>query len=367
MNSNEDENQLVPTSTSSNPDYSTMDSDQLDEKITSLVTDLAQSDTDALETVLPYIQEMQKVLSERSEMARKKSDISFSAWLTGTVKRLKGSVDKGVVLSRRTIYRRLAKMAGHKNVPKPLKPGTEVRDKGTGLVARVIPASSEMVEGQATVSFEDEDGKRASGVWNIKDLTVLSPRKIEIGALLECMDMDGGTVFKYDGKGKFTKKTGTLTGNKRSEKKAEADQVKKDKKKHATGATNPVGGKPGQVSDAAAKAKEQRHHAKPVTPAVVKPEDRAAVQPKDDKGNVIPGSLAKDEVLTEPKKRRPGRPKKVLGAVPEVVPGLQITQRDPVTGGKLVVDVGDFPVTKCPSSGEGDREGIPMDEPVHVP
>jgi hypothetical protein len=131
MDSNENQTELVPTvAPVSNLDLSGFDSDQLDEKISSLVADFAQSNTDGLDAVLPYIREMQRVLSQRGS-ARNKSDITFSVWLTGAIKRLKGSaVDKAVAVSRRTIYRRLAKMAGF--VPaKTLKVGTLVRSGTT--------------------------------------------------------------------------------------------------------------------------------------------------------------------------------------------------------------------------------------------
>jgi hypothetical protein len=86
-----DSTELVPTvAPVSNLDLSGFDSDQLDEKISSLVADFAKSNTDGLDAVLPYIREMQQVLSQRGS-ARNKSDITFSVWLTGAIKRLKGS------------------------------------------------------------------------------------------------------------------------------------------------------------------------------------------------------------------------------------------------------------------------------------
>lgn len=72
-----DSTELVPTvAPVSNLDLSGFDSDQLDEKISSLVADFAKSNTDGLDAVLPYIREMQQVLSQRGS-ARNKSDINI--------------------------------------------------------------------------------------------------------------------------------------------------------------------------------------------------------------------------------------------------------------------------------------------------
>ena len=69
---NESQSELVPTVAPVLLDLSTMDSEQLDQKISALVSDFAKAEGDGLTVVLPYIKEMQQVLSQRSE--RNKSD-----------------------------------------------------------------------------------------------------------------------------------------------------------------------------------------------------------------------------------------------------------------------------------------------------
>ncbi len=300
-----DSTELVPTvAPVSNLDLSGFDSDQLDEKISSLVADFAKSNTDGLDAVLPYIREMQQVLSQRGS-ARNKSDITFSVWLTGAIKRLKGSaVDKAVAVSRRTIYRRLAKMAGF--VPaKTLKVGTLVRSGTTE--GRVVEGATD--EGCVLVSFVNElTGKpESASVTPLKELTVVRPRAIAVGDLLIFTDIRGGQERRYKGNGKF-EDTDTPTG----------DQVRVAKEKAAlkTGKTPKVGSKPGQVSDETAAAETKRHKVKPVTHALVTAEDRAA---------------KKGDVLTEPKpKGKPG-PKSKIKAVVEEIDGVKITKLAPVT------------------------------------
>lgn len=299
-----DSTELVPNvAPVSSLDLSGLDSDQLDQKISSLVADFAQSNTDGLSAVLPYIKEMQQVLSQRGS-ARNKSDVTFSVWLTGAIKRLKGSVDKDVAVSRRTIYRRLAKMAGFAPV-KTLKAGTLVRS-GTAE-GRVVEGAAD--EGCVLVVFVNELTGEKEPVSSTKmaELQVIRPRAIEVGDLLIFTDIREGQERRYEGNGKF-KDTDTLTG----------DQVRvaKDKAKLATGKVPKVGNKPGQVADKVAASEAKRHKSKPVTHAVVVAEDRAE---------------KKGDVLATPKpKGKPGPKPKIKAAVEEV-DGVKITKVAPVT------------------------------------
>lgn len=309
---NESQSELVPTVAPVLLDLSTMDSEQLDQKISALVSDFAKAEGHGLTVVLPYIKEMQQVLSQRSERNKSDAGVTFSSWLTGTIKQLKSSVGKDVAVSRRTIYRRLAKLAGFIAPVKPLKIGTLVQDIGQKTQGRVVAGSAE--EGEVCVSFENEITHKpeAARAVSLSELRVIRPRELEIGDLVILMDLKGGTEMKYTGEGKFAK-TSTLTRDKQREN----AEVAKDKKKHATGATNRVGGKAGQVSDKKAAAETKRHKAKPVTHKLVVAEDRGEKKVAE---------------AAEPKLTEAPKPKAKEDGEISIIDPVTVTKLEPVAG-----------------------------------
>ena len=301
------------------PDLSNLNSEQLEAEILTRAETYAKSDGDALARVIPYIQEMQGVLSQRPKSDRNKEGdgVTFSSWLSGTIKKLKKSLGPDIAVSRMTIYRRLAKASGFKAV-KVLKPGALVREKlekdamGEAQMGRVEDGKlAPAPEGFANVRFLDGEGNKLDAVRvEVKTLAVVPPHKLQVGDLVIFTDIDGGSEHCYDGKEHFSR-TSTPTGDKRKTTKADAKQLKKDKKKLATGATPGVGGKPGQVSDAKAEAEANRHKTPVVTPKLVVAEKRGEKKTTitDDKGVVILSDILKPE--TKPKGKPGPKAKKV--------------------------------------------------------
>lgn len=73
------------------PDLSNLSTDQLKTEISTRAETYAASDGKALAGMIPYIREFQKVLSQRpkSDRNREPDGVTFTSWLTETVKELK--------------------------------------------------------------------------------------------------------------------------------------------------------------------------------------------------------------------------------------------------------------------------------------
>jgi hypothetical protein len=315
------------------PDLSNLNSEQLEAEIFARAETYAKSDGDALARVIPYIKEMQGVLSQRPKSDRNKEadGVTFSSWLSGTIKKLKKSLGKDVAVSRMTIYRRLAKQAGFKTI-KTLKPGTLVREKlekgdmGEARMGRVEDGKlAPAPEGFTNIRSLDGDGNKLDAVQVKTDsVGVVPPRKLQVGDLVVFTDIDGGSEHCYDGAKKFSR-TLTPTVNKSKTTKANAKQEKKDREKIATGATPGVGGNPGQVSDAKAAENAKRHKPVVVTPKLVKAEDSGAKKTTITDTTIVGGKpgptygevIQRDILKPAPKpKAKPGPKPKVKTVAP---------------------------------------------------
>jgi hypothetical protein len=184
-------------------DLSTLDSNQLGQQIAQMVSEFVDSDTKqhdkftaahktGLTDLLPYIREMQSVLSQRGteRNPRNLSGQTFSAWLIDTTKSLKGKV------STRTIYRKLAEMADY---VKPFAEGTPVRDAGL-MDGHVVKGSADQAEDDTSWAFKNEKtGVLETHVCKTAELSAITPRAIQKGDLLLAMDLHHGTEYRYAG------------------------------------------------------------------------------------------------------------------------------------------------------------------------
>jgi hypothetical protein len=311
--------------------YSTLNSEQLDQKISELVAEAAKAEGDLLDAILPVFEEMQKVLNQRGSPRNKHGKQSFGAWRSQKIKEIKSSpVGKDIAISSATLYRRMAARAAEKaGVVAPVKTfktGTLVREKPvekgdmpgrTGIVmdGKLGPAPA----GFTNISFFKVDGITKVGAVRVKTDTVAAAlRDLRVGDVMNHLDIDRGTAMRYDGLNQWSVVEGILTGREQMLAKIEAkkdkkvaDKLAKEVALIAAGGAPKVGNRPGQVTDAVAAANAGRHKAPVITKRLVTAEDRGEKKTTitDDKGVVILSDILKPE--TKPKGKPGPKAKKV--------------------------------------------------------